>query len=77
LRLLAEHDEALNHRREHQPRTSAVGLTTASEQRALFIQDCEGTATIASIGHLAKKRSGAKSLERALSFEAAGGLGMQ
>src|SRR6266849_3814922 len=40
LRVLAEHDEALNRKREHQPRTCGVRLSVTREKRALFIEDC-------------------------------------
>src|SRR6202008_1624591 len=41
LRMIAEHDEALNDQREHQPRAPGVGLTTMRQPCALFIQDCQ------------------------------------
>src|SRR6267378_712030 len=71
LRLLAEHDEALNHESEHPPRTSGVLLAATSEPRALFIQDFECASAIAGVRHLSKKHSDAESIDRAPSFEAA------
>src|SRR6266566_562683 len=76
LRLVAEHEEALDHKREQTPRASGVGLAAMRKPRALFVKDCECTVTITGVSHLSKKRSDAESLDRAFPLEEAGGLGM-
>src|ERR1700730_18142390 len=57
LRLLAQHDEAFSHKREHQPRTSGVVLAVTRQPHALLIKDCQCTVVIACVSHLSKKRS--------------------
>src|SRR4029077_19232122 len=61
LRLLTEHNEALDHEREHPPRTHGVLLAEPRQPRALFIKDCQCAAVIARISHLSEKRSHAES----------------
>jgi hypothetical protein len=63
LRMLAEHNETLNHKCEHQPRTQGILSAAARQPLAFFSKDCECAAAIAGVGHLAKKRSGADSPE--------------
>src|SRR5258708_26950958 len=62
LRLLSEHEQALDHIREHPPRTPAVVLAATRNKRALFVKDFQRTIPIACISHLSKKRPDADSL---------------
>src|SRR5271168_3830562 len=77
LRLLAEHDEAFNHIREHPPGTQGVRLATTRHKSAIFINDCQRAIAIACISHLSKERADADSLDSALCFRAARRLRQQ
>src|ERR1700730_12454750 len=71
LRLLAEHDQALNRKREHPPRTRGVRLPATRHKPALFIKDCQRAIAIACIGHLSEERPDADSLDNATYFKVA------
>jgi hypothetical protein len=75
--MVAEHDEALYHKREHQPRTRRVRLAATREKGALFIKDCQRAIAIACISQLSKNRSNAEPLHTAPRLCSARGLGMQ
>src|SRR5208283_181583 len=77
LRSLAEDDEALNHGRQHRPRTSGVRLAAKRQPPAFFIEDCKCAGAVAAISHLPKKYCGTVSLDRAPRFGAASGFGMR
>src|SRR6266404_1740528 len=77
LRMLAEHYQALNHQREHQPRTRGVRLAATWQKRVLFIEDSECAIAIACISQLPKERSNAESLHRTPWLSAARFLGMR
>src|SRR5262249_38724130 len=74
--LLAEDHEALDHEREHPPRTSDILLAATRQPQALFLQEGERTAVIAAVRHLAKQRAGTESLKRVLAFQPACRMGM-
>jgi hypothetical protein len=65
LRMLAEHDEALGHQRQHQPRTSGIRLPASMPENARLIEDCQCAIAIACLAHLSKNRSNAESLNSA------------
>src|ERR1700722_10259206 len=67
--MLAEDDEALNHEREHRPRTAGVRSAAYWQPPALFLKDCERSGAIAGVSHLSKKRADTASQDRALYFQ--------
>src|ERR1700722_6767401 len=77
LRMLAQHDEAFNRKREHQPRTRRVWFAATRKQAARFIKDCERAVAIACVGHLSKNRSSAETVHRAPRLSTARGLDMR
>src|ERR1700689_44358 len=77
LRTLAQHDEALDRQREHQPRTRGVRFAATRKQAARFIKDCQRAVAIACIGGLSKNRSSAESVHRAPRLSSARGLDMR